>query len=655
MSRASHMTRSLAALQNEPLITVCATRRGARKCTTKHFSECADIDTNANRRSQCRRKCACVSLLVATFTVLMSVLMLLSARRMKGLSNPAAELAYTNNTAKSNVSAGRRFREGSAGNKSQGRQRRPDREGPESGRGRPRGRAEEEGRANRSSNGSRGSASSGRGQETGSGRGVRQNTSRRKDEESGSSAGSKSKRFVDFPMSFESDPLGSCPKDWTCSGETLVCHMPGISEMCRHPGVSGVHGSRYLTVGNDFSQGNATSVAFYLPREAAEMELKRSGGADAGSGFYVLRAADNEVLCAAEGGLDTNSFSAESCRIGKEYGGEIVYISIRDTQSSEWGKVLVDDIRLKSAGGTDILQVEVALEGTTTTTTQTWQWIHPPDSPEDPKEQNFLSIVTYAGKDKQPYIDGAIVLGRSLQRNAPSLHRYCMVNEWMSDVYQRLLRDAGWRLIPLQDWHPNRDHFARNYWWDVYNKINLFRLRLPRPILYMDADMLVLRTGLENLLANTTVEPGHIAMVKDEQRGQYNAGFMLLNPDLEMFAKLHDDMVKTHGWQGLDQPLINREFHGRIVMLDKVFNAHGSTQVCEKAVVAHYTGHDKPSLASRKNLLRMKHGYDRGLPYLQCPQLYTEYLCELRVYMKYLSERLQWELNGTGSRNGCLN
>jgi len=509
--------------------------------------------------------------------------------------------------------------------------------------------------------------------------------------------------LVIFPMSFEGPYGGECPAQWTCVGQARVCRDPPMTPFCTHPGLAKLEGAQYMTVGNDLELGNATSPIFYLPPQAERIDFRRSGGADEGSGFFVHLARNDEVICNVVGGMDTNEFFKQSCAVAG-YAGEAVYIALRDLQSSPWGKVLVDDIRLIGPQGANILAV-VMLSTTTTTTTRTmtdttttstmsttqtgttktcstftstktptvtgttvtqtktisttttltqtitrtttttvthrFNWLIPPPCAEG---EQHNSLIVYAGKDKQPYIDGAVMLGLALRQLVPQFCRLCLVVKTMSYANKQLLTDAGWNLLEVDDWHPTKQHFAHNYWWDVYNKINIFRVKTRHLMLYMDADMYVFSHDIKVVLERQ-LPPGTIAMVKDEQKNNYNTGLMLFWPDVEMFRKLRHDMIKHTGWGGLDQPLINREYQGRVVQLETRFNAHGSSAVCNNAVVAHYTGHFKPAFADVNNLGRVKLGYHRAPPYLQCPMLYKAYFCKMKAYSVQLSPALQAALS----------
>merc|ERR1711920_987919 len=160
----------------------------------------------------------------------------------------------------------------------------------------------------------------------------------------------------EFPLSFEEDAPGSCPKGWTCTGKNAkVCNVPFISMTCNHPGLVGQHGSHYLTVANDFDTGNVTSGIFVLPEHLDRIHFRRSGGADKGSGFFLKRAHDHKVLCAADNsGANSNIFVDDACTGLSQYVGQQAYILLSDSQSSSWGKVLIDDIRLQNAAGMDI-------------------------------------------------------------------------------------------------------------------------------------------------------------------------------------------------------------------------------------------------------------------------------------------------------------
>lgn len=223
----------------------------------------------------------------------------------------------------------------------------------------------------------------------------------------------------------------------------------------------------------------------------------------------------------------------------------------------------------------------------------------------------------------------------------------------MSDANKKLLRMAGWNLIEIANWHPSDEHFAYDYWWDVYDKINIFRVKVKR-LLWMDADMYVWNDKLVQVLKDTKLEQGQIGMVKDCSQPNYNTGLMLLSPNLTSYRDIRQSMRSERGWDGLDQPIINLEYSGNIVEIDQKFNTHGNIKPCDGVVVAHYTGRNKPTLANVANLQRVRDGY-KEVPYsLRCPNLYEDYFCAMKKDSAYLSIGLQASLKNTDTGDNCL-
>lgn len=271
------------------------------------------------------------------------------------------------------------------------------------------------------------------------------------------------------------------------------------------------------------------------------------------------------------------------------------------------------------------------------------------------------AAVTYVGGVHQPYIDGASMLGLSLQRHAPHFPRICMILKTMPAKYKSQLAKAGWILVEVEQWHPHlTDHVWGNYWWDSYNKINVFRLNISQ-VLWMDADTYVWSDGLEDLFnVGKRFLPGQIAMVRDCNLRSFNSGVMLLQPDRAMFGTIREDMTVNKGWSGLDQPLINMEFVGRVVELPPKFNVHGyigpRPEVCNTAVVAHYTGLHKPAEANQTNLRLVRDGYGKSPDpsKILCERFFRNYFCALKRDALWLSGELQKELKGVSdSGAGC--
>jgi len=157
-----------------------------------------------------------------------------------------------------------------------------------------------------------------------------------------------------FPLSFERTAEGACPVGWTCTKGALVCAIISKRPGCMNPHDAGAEGRHYFAVGSDLGVASAQSLPFVLPAGIDRICFRRSGGADFGSGLYLISQQSGLILCRAETGTDTNMFFDDYCRGLAGLAGETVYIELRDSQRSGWGKVLIDDIHLQDVLGRDL-------------------------------------------------------------------------------------------------------------------------------------------------------------------------------------------------------------------------------------------------------------------------------------------------------------
>ena len=111
-------------------------------------------------------------------------------------------------------------------------------------------------------------------------------------------------------------------------------------------------GVGYLNIGGDRDRGSAVSEPFVLPKGANGVGFLRCGGANAPSGVSVKNADTAEVLCTSTIGTNTNNFFAAVCSFGGDsMAGQTVQIEIQDVQRSGWGKVFVDNFRIRLSSG----------------------------------------------------------------------------------------------------------------------------------------------------------------------------------------------------------------------------------------------------------------------------------------------------------------
>jgi len=283
---------------------------------------------------------------------------------------------------------------------------------------------------------------------------------------------------------------------------------------------------------------------------------------------------------------------------------------------------------------------------------------------------HHTAIVTFAGKNNPEYIDGAVMLGISAQKYLPEYVRVAMIIEGMPWKMQILLKRAGWKLITVPNWEGDYcgeacDLEFLGRWHDSFEKINAFRLPFKR-VLFMDSDTYIFKDRVRWLVEEMELPSlEHIAMAKDGCKDEYNSGVMFFKPNLEVFRSMLLMVTQRRREQILDQNLINDYYRGKIFPIDRKFNCvdtvgiqPGQTKPCDQhctkgAVIAHFTGHPKPTSPKRRLLELVRRP---GAPALACMHTnfgscgkWSEYYCDIRAHSARLSPDLQSQLKNTGT------
>src|ERR1035437_4257966 len=174
--------------------------------------------------------------------------------------------------------------------------------------------------------------------------------------------GGSSNPPIALNFDFETGSVGSCPTNWTCTGDAVIASSSD-GQGCAVAG--NINGSQYLKASCDGTMGTATSQAFTLPSGIDHLRALRAGGADAGtgSGWFVKRVSDGTTLCSAQNGTDSDTFFTDDCTGLSSYVGTSVYIYVIDNQNSGWGKVYLDNIRLMDASN-NVLSLPSGADGT---------------------------------------------------------------------------------------------------------------------------------------------------------------------------------------------------------------------------------------------------------------------------------------------------
>mmetsp|Transcript_45652 Transcript_45652/g.108455 ORF Transcript_45652/g.108455 Transcript_45652/m.108455 type:complete len:279 (-) Transcript_45652:51-887(-) len=155
------------------------------------------------------------------------------------------------------------------------------------------------------------------------------------------------------------------------------------------------------------------------------------------------------------------------------------------------------------------------------------------------------------------YVAGAVTLAHSLRQHAaPHRPLLCMVTDNLTDADRKVLRAAQMELehvkaIPA----PAASGVAE---WDNvgYTKLNLWRLTRWRTLVYIDADCVVkgsmddvFERGVSFAAAPDTFPPD-----------RFNAGVMLVRPDITVFEDMVQKAPTTVSYDGGDTGFLNAYF-----------------------------------------------------------------------------------------------
>lgn len=245
-----------------------------------------------------------------------------------------------------------------------------------------------------------------------------------------------------------------------------------------------------------------------------------------------------------------------------------------------------------------------------------------------------------------------------------------LIIEKMSHPHRALLRGAGWTLVAVPNWEGeycgtgcNPEFLGR--WHDSFEKLNIFRLPFKR-VLFMDSDTYVFSSRLQEVMdIGHELPSDHIAMAKDGCKAEYNSGVMLYRPNVTLFTQMLELVAMRQREQILDQSVVNEVYRDKVVEISRDFNCvdvmgvqPGTTKkTCEfkcrdNAVVAHFTGHPKPTTAKRQLLELVRRP---SSPELVCTNTnfgscakWSEYYCDVRTSSKKLSKEIQAVLHNTG-------
>lgn len=171
------------------------------------------------------------------------------------------------------------------------------------------------------------------------------------------------------------------------------------------------------------------------------------------------------------------------------------------------------------------------------------------------------AFVTLVAGPEREFVDGAMVLGKSLDKvKNQNIDMILLYRRGLSAFQQELLTNNGrWKIqeisvdIPLPKGY---DHKTKRFAY-IYDKLIVFSLINYSTVVYLDADALVLE-NIDELCTNVNAEVAGVS------RGPgFNAGIMVVKPSQAMF----NAMIKSVGevpptYPSYDQGLLNVIYNG---------------------------------------------------------------------------------------------
>jgi alpha-N-acetylglucosamine transferase len=210
------------------------------------------------------------------------------------------------------------------------------------------------------------------------------------------------------------------------------------------------------------------------------------------------------------------------------------------------------------------------------------------------------AFITYLCNDK--FVPGAVALAKSLKHHMTKYEVACMVTEEVSDLGRQILEAAGIELVNIDRIEPARTDGIKDRYketsWMMFTKLNLWRLTDYAKLVFLDADCLAIRN------VDEMMDMPAVSAVKDIGYGGISAGVLILEPNMEMFDDMMNDMNKdiydnTYSDQSfLDWYLKDRKIWNEVPIVYNVLQKRVAFQ--DGVAIYHYNG-QKPWLMTSDN------------------------------------------------------
>ncbi|KVI03072.1 Glycosyl transferase, family 8 [Cynara cardunculus var. scolymus] len=150
------------------------------------------------------------------------------------------------------------------------------------------------------------------------------------------------------------------------------------------------------------------------------------------------------------------------------------------------------------------------------------------------------------------YVCGAIAAAQSIRMSGSTRDLVILVDETISDYHRSGLELAGWKIRTIQRIrNPKAEKNAYNEW--NYSKFRLWQLTDYKKIIFIDADMLILR-NIDFLFGMSEIS------ATGNNGTLFNSGVMVIEPSNCTFKLLMDHINEITSYNGGDQGYLNEIF-----------------------------------------------------------------------------------------------
>ncbi|KAL0449798.1 UNVERIFIED_CONTAM: UDP-glucuronate:xylan alpha-glucuronosyltransferase 1 [Sesamum latifolium] len=150
------------------------------------------------------------------------------------------------------------------------------------------------------------------------------------------------------------------------------------------------------------------------------------------------------------------------------------------------------------------------------------------------------------------YVCGAIVAAQSIRMSGSTRDLVILVDKSISDHHRNGLELAGWQVRTIERIrNPKAEKEAYNEW--NYSKFRLWQLTDYDKIIFIDADMLILR-NIDFLFSMPEIS------ATGNNGPRFNSGVMVIEPSNSTFELLMDHINEIESYNGGDQGYLNEIF-----------------------------------------------------------------------------------------------